>query len=30
MMRMMRARLPAVGTDEIVRWIRQGREQRSP
>ena len=26
----LRARLPAVGADEIVRWVRQGREQRTP
>ena len=26
----LRARLPAVGTAEIVGWIRKGREQRSP
>ena len=25
----LRARLPAVGTDEVVRWIREGRERRS-
>ena len=25
-----RARLPAVGTDEVVGWIRSGRERRSP
>ena len=24
----LRARLPAVGTDEVVRWIREGRERR--
>ena len=24
-----RARLPVVGTDEVVRWIREGRERRS-
>ncbi len=24
-----RARLPPVGTDEVVRWIREGRERRS-
>ena len=26
----LRARLPAVGTDQIVRWIREDREQRLP
>lgn len=25
----LRALLPAVGTDEVVRWIREGREHRS-
>ena len=25
-----RARLPTVGTDQIVRWIREDREQRLP
>lgn len=27
-MNALRARLPAVGTDEVVRWIREGRERR--
>ena len=26
----LRERLPAVGTDRIVRWIREGRERRMP
>ena len=26
----LRERLPAVGTDRIVRWIREGRERRLP
>ena len=25
----LRTRLPSVGTDEVVRWIREGRERRS-
>lgn len=25
----LRARLPAVGTDEVVGWVREGRERRS-
>ncbi len=29
-MDVLRARLPEVGTDCIVRWIREGREQRGP
>ena len=26
----LRERLPAIGTDRIVRWIREGRERRLP